>query len=342
MRSLLAFTLLTLTIVGEVVASPLVLEHPGRGRNLLVPLSAGMPRQVVVVLPVSDRQKQTLDLSVTGPTKLAVSVAAAMMTSGKTAAAAGTSRTTYPAMLYNTLGQGAKRMVIGGSSSTPGGPDPRCGCLTDEEIQGQLSYLRSLGINLTRSSFCSQFSGIPFGSCEGGGTLPDPSDPVAGNTIRGFAFIQRDQCSAQPHVAIIKLDLTGFDPAGYAGTNIVVKANVRGFDGNRRASIKPKGEGKYPVPLLLAGPVGSLGFFNGQGEVTLNKWRGAKRTKPRKVKIADTIFYPGGGGMLWRIPLTGRVLTGGKGTFDIRSKAEGYSICPVLRPVRQYFNGYTN
>ncbi|MCB0329903.1 MAG: hypothetical protein KDD70_09570 [Bdellovibrionales bacterium] len=352
-RSIL--TVLLLGIVSQVSAEPLVLKGNPQGKPFSFNLSPETPTEVLIYLQNSNKEQQTLDLRVDAPPGTVVSVRSAMESKGSPAPEA-VVRKTLPSKIYGVSQSAVKSITVGGSSgsslsgqggtsSSSGTGDPSCGCMTESEIQEILSNLIALGFPYTRQQLCEVVAPIPLTSCDISSLSPGNGLPTSsGNTLQFQTFIERDACSKFDHIAIVKLSLNKVDQSYFdSGAEITVTGDFRKFNGNRRASIKPLGEGKYQQPLLLAGPVGGYGFSGPEGEVRLSKWRGSKkRGKSRRVRIADFVYYNGGGGLLWRIPLDRSILRGGRGTFEFRNNSEGYSICAKLSPTRQYFNGYFN
>lgn len=334
-------------------------EINSRGRDVKIALTPETPSQIVLVVRSTDREAQSLDFSVSGPNGARVTIQSVML-SGASDNLEREARKGRPAKLKIVSNYAFKRELrIGAAAGRRPGRramatasetrDPSCGCLTEDEIESRMSAYRFTFPNITRAQMCAIIGAADPGSCDGsadnppgtgdpGPTDPGAEPPVEGSgTVTGAAFVSYDKCNKTgQHAALISVNLAGVDAAALSG-ELVVNAKLREFGENKRASIKERGDGKYKVPLLLAGPV--YGSFD--PAIALVTFKGKAR-KTKALKVVDTVYYSPAGGALFRIPLSGGVLVGGVGTFEISNGAEGYSICAQLTARRQYFNGYHN
>lgn len=306
-------------------------------------------RRVVLTLPSSRPDRQTLEFDIDGPKGTAVSFYSAMVTPRTLADLNPKRRIVQPGLIYNTSGSGVKKVTLGQGDSAGGGSSGgssgnyECGCLTSADVTSFIASFRAAGITYTRAQVCQQFTSLPFGDCR-----PDTSNLtngslVFGNTAALSAFVERDACVAggkQAGKAILVFDLSKVPTTLLANAKITVKPTFSAYSGNKRTKLKKAGDahGKFPgQPLLLASPANGISFTGSIGKVRLVKYSKNKQTYSKERKVADYVFYRGW--ILWRVPLGGE-LSGGKGTFQIRGNQAGYSICANLVRRDQFFNGY--
>lgn len=300
--------------------------------NIAIAINPSLEDEIFLVFKEKDRTKQNFRLKIDGPNGLRVSIRSAMSKKGEASIFTAETGSSYSTKVFIKGGPGKAVHEIGGTTGNAT-RDPNCGCLTDSEITNWLELLASVGQFYTKEQLCEQIYNPVGESCSG---YPGGNPNNASGTILR-SFISRDQCSSNSHLAIVKLNLAQVDKG--AGGTIKLVGKFKSFKGKKASSIKPKGEGKYPQPLLLASPVGNFYDFSNQA-ITLNKWNSNSKSSS-SITIADVIYYSPVGPLL-RVPLSYSILTGERATFDITNQFSGYSICATLQAKRQYFNGYTN
>ena len=230
-----------------------------------------------------------------------------------------------------------------GNAPAPiGERDPTCGCLAQNQIDYYINYARQLGLNFTRQDVCGIAGGANSTmTCEDTSTNnpPNPNDPTAGGdgSLSGSAFLPSDACNRSAGLAaVLTFDLSKLPDSSFDGTHTIkVGTSFKAYAGNRRASIKDKGAGKYTGSLLLAAPVS--GFDAGVSSLKYNTT--GRLISNQDLKIADYVYYSGGGGLLYRIPFKP---TGDRRSINVNNGIEGYKFCAVMAARRQYFNGYKN
>jgi len=357
LRHAVGFLTLTLLLGAPITASagPMFLEKRNVSATRPVTISisslASTPaakRRIVLTLPSSKADRQTLEFEVDGPKGTGVSFYSSMLTP-KTLTDLNPKRKVVQAgLIYDYTGTGKKEVTLGESDSgnTGGGNstsgDYECGCLTADDVTGLIVSFRTAGITYTRAQVCEQFTSLPFGDCAPDNSFPGGSIGF-GNTAALSAFVQRDACAAGgklPGKAVIVFDLSKVPANLFPNGKITVKPTFSGYGGNKQVKLKKAGdaEGKFAgKALLLASPANGVSFTGSIGEVTLVKYAKNKQTFNKKIPVADYVFYRTM--LLWRVPLGG-VLQGGQGTFQIKGNAAGYSICAKLVRQDQFFNGY--
>lgn len=218
--------------------------------------------------------------------------------------------------------------------------DPNCGCLAQNQIDYYIDFAHRLGLNFTRQDVCgvasSQVKSCEDTSSNNGGA----GDGDSGNTdgaLSGAGYLFSDACNRSAGLAaVLTFDLTKLPESVFDGTHVIqVGTLFKAYSGNRRASVKDKGAGKYSGSLLLAAPV--AGFA---ADISAMKYAtNGRLTNKQKLKAADYVYYSGGGGLLYRIPFKP---TGDRRSINVHNGIEGYTFCAKMSAQRQYFNGYSN
>ena len=327
-----------------------------KGREVTVTLDPSMAGKTIGVYAAAQSpQHQIVDLEVSGSGGEKISVETYVAV-GKQSAEAAAADTTVPALIYQN-GAGFKQISIlkpgesssssaGSSSSTgdTGVQDPKCGCLTPNKIDEYLALYQRGFPGTTREQFCALLPQRE--SCENTG-IPDSSEGSSSSssvsstlrTVTGSSFLSFNKClPAGKHGVLVKIDLTNIEPAQLQGGVIKVSTSIRDFEGDKRATIKPKSDGRWsPQPLLLAGPTGGYFFNKTVNAIHMVNWKNKRKAKSRQLKVVAFLYY--GTGPLLEVAM-GSLLSGGKGTFEVVSGSEGYSFCAKFTKQRQYFNGY--
>ena len=223
-----------------------------------------------------------------------------------------------------------------------GEKDPNCGCLAQNQIDYYIDFAHRLGLNFTRQDVCGYAgSTTTLKSCEDSSQSNPggPGDPpsVSDGALSGSAYLPSDACNRGSGLAaVLSFDLSKLPESAFDGTHVIqVGTLFKAYDGNRRASVKDKGAGKYKGSLLLAAPVS--GYDAGVG--ALKYTTAGRLTSNQQLKPADYVYYSGGGGLLYRIPFKP---SGDRRSINVNNGLEGYTFCAKMSAVRQYFNGYTN
>lgn len=160
---------------------------------------------------------------------------------------------------------------------------------------------------------------------------------LSSNQVQRFStLIQKNACGPKStrYLVIIDVDLSKVSVVDNPTATLVIQATEYEYAGDRAASIKPTSSGKYaPQPILL---MSFLGSFCGQ-KLNLTPWATNHPRSTTALKVADLIPYSGR--ILTRTPI-GRVLRGGKASFDLYSSSSAYGVCFNLVAKRQRVNGY--
>jgi hypothetical protein len=335
-----------------------VIINSSASKTVRTPLTETSPRVSYYAFKSPSAKHQTFKFDISGPAGTLISIFSAKAPPKTAKDVAKKSGLIYPTLLHSLTGSSNKSIRLGSASSGDGNSGGGgggggagseqyvCGCLTAKTINDIRNSFAQLGINYSEADICQQFSSAefctptppPIGNPPGGGGTGSTSK----NEASLSAFIQDDACDSKPPVAVVKVDLSKVKTTDLTGGAITIKPKFEDFSGSKKAKIKRQGEGKYKGSLLLAAPVAAISFTSSLGDVRLTTWKGDRRTKERSIKVADYVFYPPAGGLLWRIPLPSDIFTGGKGTFELRSADTGHSICAPLVRKDQFFNGYPN
>lgn len=332
----------------ETVAAPTFIVGSS-SKETKIPVNASSDKSIVVSLLSPSAQRQMLSFDISGPSGTVVSFGSAKSVPKSARDLVSKRGKVYPGLLYPRSGSGVRSVKLNSSSSSGsdgsssgGSSGPFvCGCLTESNIEEYRQAFSQLGISYSQEEICSIFGNSP--SCpsavgsQTSSTTEIQSDPLP---VTLSAFVQDDACDKKAPVAVLNLDLSRVKPADLADGSIRIKPTFSAFTDNKRVKLKRLGEGKFKSALLLAGPVRGRSFFGPLGSIGLTTWRGDLRARERSLKIADFVFYPPAGGSLWRIPLPVDLFSGGKGTFELRTDAKGYSVCATLERKDQFFNGY--
>ncbi len=241
----------------------------------------------------------------------------------------------------------------------PSSNDPLCNLFSEEELTaiGQ-ALSATYGGTWSRDQVCGYLVNNYFGGAEACDPEKNPicsllqaiNEPTSHfrtaylslieapvSTLKKFsALIQRDSCRAKNtrYLVAIDIDLSHVSKVDYPIVQISLQANEYQFSGDKAASIKPKSDGKYaPEPILL---MSFLGSFCGQNHA-VTRWQMSKPRSTTALKVGDLVPYKGR--ILTRTPI-GRVLKGGKASFDLYSAQAAYGVCFNLVPKRQRVNGY--
>lgn len=344
MYRLLALALALALSADRAFAGPLIIAGDP-SRTIRVPLVASSPSSIFFHFRSPSSKHQTFEFEIEGPSGAVVSFASAKSVPRTTRDVSAKRGIIYPGLLYGQFGNSSKSVKIGSSSTGSGGGGGGsgfvCGCLTSQDIADFRDTFQRAGLNYSVAQICALFGNSNVCGATGGGGGIGGGLPT-GNKVSLAAFVRDDACDTKAPVAVVKVDLSKVKTSDLLGQAVTIKSKFTSFEGNRRVKIKRRGEGKFKGSLLLAGPVSGVSFSGAIGEVNLTQWKGDTLRRDRSLKIADFVFYPPAGGTLWRIPLPGNVLSGGRGTFELRSNAVGHSICAPLVPKDQFFNGYPN
>ena len=220
--------------------------------------------------------------------------------------------------------------------------DPTCGCLAQNQIQYYIDFAHRLGLNFSRQDICGYAGtvGAPK-SCDeplpGDSSNPNTPPSSSDGALSGSAYLPSDACNRGAGLAaVLTFDLSKLPEASFDGTHVIqIGTLFKAYDGNRRASVKDKGAGKYKGSLLLAAPVG--GYDAGVG--SLKYATNGRLTNKQQLKPTDYVYYSGGGGLLYRIPFKP---SGDRRSINVNNGLEGYTFCAKMSAVRQFFNGYSN
>ena len=327
--------ILSIILLSSLGASAQLYEAKPTNTAISITVSDTSPNEMFLVFRESNKQKQNFQLKLNGPTGLKISINSALTLPAQDSLAAAVGPFVYPSRIFVNNSGSLTYKVGGGAGNSNDIRDPNCGCLTGSDIQNYLDLLAQYGQSMTREQLCQQVGPIPGGVCN---LNPDTGYNPDGQIILQ-SFISRNQCSNAHHLTIVKLDLSEVDKS--AGGEILLKAAFKLFKGKKASSIKERGDGMYPQPLLLASPVSGGYFGTSDHSIRLSKWQGTNRTSSTQIQVADMVYY-GPVGALLRIPLAYSQLNGGKGTFEVSKNGLGYSMCAKLVAKRQYFYGYTN
>ncbi len=352
-RPLLIAALALAILPSQVFASPRLIEANMSSNLSEIKLSAADAGAVFRFYgQAKNKEEQSLDFDIYGPSGAVIKVESYTLIGKKSMASqAGSAGQKVNLFInndpYKEFKLGPKSALAASTTSSASSEErlPECGCLTYREIDNLLAALRQADPGMTEDELCESLPPNPSG-CGSTGPKPTPGsgdddDSSGGSNKRGKsyfedggAFLPFNKCDKSAKAGfVVEISLAGVAADQLEGNVLKTKFDMRDFDRNKKASIKPKGEGKYKSPLFLASTVGT----RSKTTVNMVTWRGTKRASVRKLKIADTVYY---GGSLLRVPLSG--LRGGKGTFEVNYYQEGYSVCAKFQAVRQYFNGYRN
>jgi len=331
-------------------------------KQVQISLNANSPKIIYVNLRSPSSARQQLSVEISGPSGAVISFASAKSAPKTSRDVAKKGGKLFPGLLYPPVGAGVSSFKLGsidssgngssnggGSGSNTGGGGSEtyvCGCLTNKNVEELRQSFSQLGISYSSEQICELFGNTP--SCPSTAAVSTSGSSNATIVTRATtsssavlsAFIQDDACDSKPPIGVLKFDLSRVKSSDLVGSSITIKPSFTQFDGNRRVKIKRQGEGMYRSPLLLAGPVSGGSFFAPLGNVGFSTWLGDKKKIQRSIKIADFVYYSPAGGSLWRVPLSNDIFSGGKGTFEMRTDREGYSICASLVKQDQFFNGY--
>jgi hypothetical protein len=304
--------------------------------TITIPVDSGSNNEIYLIFREPNKQKQNFQINLRGPSGLNVSINSTSAPATQDSLVTALGSFVYPTKIFVNNTSTFNHKIGGGSGNTSGSRDINCGCLTEAEINNYLDLFRQFGQPTTRQNFCQQLGTFPGSSCE--------SSPDSGNNpdaeIILQSFISRNQCSNLHHLAIVKLDLSEVDKS--TAEPITLTAKFKSFLGKKASSIKERGDGKYPQPLLLASPISGGYFGSTDHSIRLSRWQSERRLNTTQISVGDMVYY-GPVGALLRIPLTtSSHLNGGKGTFEVSKNGRGYSMCAKLVAKRQYFYGYTN
>lgn len=319
-----------------------------------IKLTDASKKSIVVSFLSPTPQHQMLSFEISGPSGTALTFGSAKSAPRSARDLASKLRKVYPGLLYPQSGSGVRSVRLNSSSSSESGgsndsggsggsSDPFvCGCLTEKRIEELRQTLSQFGgASYSQQEICSIFGNSTSCPSANGSQTSSTAEVQSDQLpVTLSAFVQDDACDNKAPVAVLNLDLSRVKPANLADGSIRIKPTFSAFTDNKRVKLKRFGEGQYKSALLLAGPVRGRSFFAPLGTIGLTTWRGDFRARERSLKIADFVFYPPAGGSLWRIPLPVDLFTGGKGTFELRTDAKGYSVCATLERKDQFFNGY--
>lgn len=239
-----------------------------------------------------------------------------------------------------------KKLVIKNTSQEHYAAAQESGCpgVSEETIQQIIAIYQLMGQSLTPEEVCQTFfhggnPGTPTPEPTpggGGGYTPGGS----GGTISERGLLQKDTCGTNGntrYLMTVRVDLSGVDAATYQeGFLVQAAVLMRPWKGDMAASIKPKSDGHYsPNPLLLMAAVGGL-FYTGEW-ANVMVWNHGKGKLIAKLPGDNYISYIG---HLLVIMLPGKVLKGGRATFEMTNGYAAYSVCFSLVRQRQKANGY--
>jgi hypothetical protein len=167
--------------------------------------------------------------------------------------------------------------------------------------------------------------------------LPPDLLPYSGNSsLQAYTILHKNSCLAGTTVKYVvrfELDLSAVDASLMAsGLKLRFAAASVRYKGDKVASVKARGDGMYPEPLILMASVapGNEKFF-------INSWSGNHISKKRILKVAK--YAPHRGHTL----AVGRIkpyINGRKASFELSNGFYTYSVCFKLKAERQYANGY--
>lgn len=229
----------------------------------------------------------------------------------------------------------------------PESNSPLCDLFSEDEFSALTETLEAVyGGQWSRAQVCGYLVAYYFGGAE----ECDPNDPdcailtapaysplvIPVETTTLYGLVHKNACASKSSKYLVrfKVDLSKVEASFPASVNVSLSASLKKFLGSKAATIKPKSDGRYaPEPILL---MNYLGTMCGQS-LSLAKWRGNQLRRVVPLRLGDLIFYKNW--ILTRSPI-GRVLTGGKGTFELYTHHSGYGVCFDLVRRRQRANGY--
>lgn len=214
-------------------------------------------------------------------------------------------------------------------------PASRCEGLSDQMIANiLLSYKVTFNAEITKEQFCSGNFKIDTGSPFSDTDATDPN-----NQYREFyTLVQKNSCAPANkvrHVVALTLSFKKVDGSKLSPEHKVrVAAKPRKFKGSKASTIKPISEGMWaPEPLVMMSTTGG-------GSETINVYKWTRKPKQiAKLPVTRYVYYRGLTLANGRVK---SVLTGGKGVFELTNGFDTYSVCFMLKRVRQRVNGYTN
>ena len=295
---------------------------------------------------------EAIDLYVEGPAKGTVQLKSHFMSSGATVASL-LANPSGASILPLVTGTGSERKSFtftgtAGASVAAAAAEPKtaaagvyaCNVMSEESLEALIKFHRDvLNQDVTAKDIC--LPGTAPGdqaSTPGSGT---GSTTAGTGTFR--SILSKDTCKSarsSKYLVSVNFDLTAVDPALYTNNiRLVVAIRARKFEGSKASTIKPVSEGQYaPRPLVMMSTVG--GFYGGSGEkILVKKWARNKVRSNKGLKVVKYVYYRG---LMLSTALVQPVLTGGKGTFELTSGTNVYSVCFNLTRTRQRANGYKN
>ncbi len=236
--------------------------------------------------------------------------------------------------------------------SRPESDSPLCDLFSEAEMAAFAETLSAVyGGPWSRAQVCGYLVENYFGGQEG----CDPHDPACvvttAKTVQAtsrtlftaverttlyYGIIHKNACAPKNSKYMVRLevDLSKIDPVAHPLVHITIQASEFAYAGGKAASIKPQSSGRFaPQPVLLMTFIGTM---CGQ-KLSLAKWKGSTLQSVTALKLGDLVPYKGW--ILTRSPIS-RVLTGGRGTFELTSAYAGYGACFELIRRRQKVNGY--
>lgn len=224
-----------------------------------------------------------------------------------------------------------------------------CGGLSDAQLKLLIESLEQfLRRPVSQAEACGYVSGetnetpsSPSGI--GGDTTTFPSTPAVfeptgdQGVLRVSGILEKDACRSvkrSKYLLVFSIDLSQVERTEGEPLTIEIAAQQYRYRGRKSASIKPISDGKFaPKPLVL---MQSTGYRPEQ--VELVKWR---RNKPANYSNLPVENYLGYKGLYLARMVADGFLTGGRGTFQIKSPDNSaYGVCFELERKRQRVFGY--
>jgi hypothetical protein len=280
----------------------------------------------------------TLNLSITGANKTIISAQSVGVRSSVSLEQAldSTKRTRYAQELAVPGGKFTKKITIGSNSGGSVGGSTICNgyALAIFRSYYETQFQTFMGRS---SSSEEELCDFAFGDAWRNGTGGGSGSGTQLSSVSATSHVLKDACDRNnsKYLVILKLDISKISAADRAaGFTIAADISESVYSGNKQASLKPKGDGKFPEALVLTY------LLDGRDKHQYTRWSNGSTKRLMSTTTKSIAKITPWRNLILGVSLPREQLTGGKMTVITFSGQNAYGVCFNAARTRQRYNGY--
>lgn len=333
-----ASILTALTITSAAISQERTVGITLNAKNDIVVAPGEATKVINLVFFSKSAQTSTLNLGITAPNKTVISAQSVGVRSSVSLeqAVASTKKARYAQELAVPGGKFTKKITIGSSSGGSVGGSTICNgyALAIFRSYYETQFQTIMG---RASSSEEELCDFAFGDAWRSGGGGDSGSGTELSSISATSHVIKDACdrSNSKYLVILKLDISKISATDRAaGFTITAEINESVYSGNKQASLKPKGDGKFPEALVLTY------LLDGRDKHQYTRWSNGATKRLTSTTTKSIVKITPWRNLILGVSLPREQLTGGKMTVITFSGQYAYGVCFNATRTRQRYNGY--